>query len=148
MVDLSMHSYNYCYFELNTANMQFAFNGRSMKHLLKTMVATVVALSFTGCGMVSQGITSEDTYLDRAESATGVDKSQLTLDKDSISGSLDSVNFDVYDKQGNRYKCYFGSALPVIYESSAMCTKISKDGSKSSGNQGHCNELLKAAGKC
>ena len=52
--------------------MQFAFNGRSMKHLLKTMVATVVALSFTGCGMVSQGITSEETYLDRAESATAL----------------------------------------------------------------------------
>ena len=91
MVDLSMHSYNYCYFE--HCNYAVCFNGRSMKHLLKTMVATVVALSFTGCGMVSQGITSEETYLDRAESATGVDKSQLTLDKDSISGSLDAVNF-------------------------------------------------------
>ena len=128
--------------------MQFAFNGRSMKHLLKTMVATVVALSFAGCGMVSSQITSENDYLDRAESATGVDKSQLTLDKDSISSDLGTVNFNVYDKQGNRYKCYFTSGMPVVYESSAMCTKISKDGSKSSGNQGHCNELLKAAGKC
>lgn len=128
--------------------MQFAFNGRSMKNLLKIFIATAVALSFTGCGMVSSQITSEDDYLDRAESATGVDKSQLTLDKDSITSNLGSVNYDVYDKQGNRYKCGFSSGMPVVYESASLCTKISKDGSKSSGNKGNCNALLKAAGKC
>ncbi len=119
-----------------------------MKLLAKTLLATVVALSFTGCGMVSQGVTSDDTYLDRAESATGVEKSQLTLDKDSISSDVDSVKFSVYDKQGNRYKCYYSSALPGLYESDAICTKISKDGKVSGGNQGNCNALLKAAGKC
>ena len=90
----------------------------------------------------------EDEYLDRAESATGVDKSLLTLDKDSIRSGLGEVNFDVYDKKGSRYKCYYTSGMPVVYESSAICTKISKDGTQSSGNKGNCNALLKAAGKC
>ena len=116
--------------------------------VVKTFAATSVALFLNGCGMVSQGITSDDSYLDKAESAIGIDKSQLTLDKDSVKGGIDAVNFDVYDKQGNRYKCYFGSGLPVVYESSALCTKISKDGTATPANKGNCNALLKAAGRC
>lgn len=114
--------------------------------VVKTLAATSVALFLNGCGMVSSGITSEDSYLDRAESAIGIDKSQLTLDKDSVKGGIDAVNFDVYDKKGNRYKCYFTSAVAIT--SDALCTKISKDGTATPANKGNCNALLKAAGRC
>ncbi|MCK0513547.1 hypothetical protein MXE38_01465 [Anaerobiospirillum sp. NML120448] len=114
--------------------------------VVKTLAATSVALFLNGCGMVSQGITSDDSYLDKAESAIGIDKSQLTLDKDSVKGGIDAVNFDVYDKKGNRYKCYFTSAVAIT--SDALCTKISKDGTATPANKGNCNALLKAAGRC
>lgn len=97
-----------------------------------------------GCGMISEQVTSEDTMLDKAETATGIIKSNLTLVKDSVHSSIDAVNFNVTDKQGNLYKCYFTSAIAVT--SDALCTKISADGSEAGPT--NCNPLLKAAGKC
>ena len=82
------------------------------------------AVVLTGCGMVSSAIVSDETLLDKAETATGVAKENLTLVSESKDASLDAVNFKVTDKQGNLYKCYFTSAVAVT--SDAICTKIAK----------------------
>lgn len=111
-----------------------------------SFIALSVASIITGCGMVSSAITSDETLLDKAETATGIAKENLTLVENSKDPSLDAVNFSVKDKQGNLYKCYFTSAVAVT--SDAICSKISKDGTVENANDGNCNALLKAAGKC
>lgn len=104
------------------------------------------ALLMSGCGMISEQITSEDTILDKAETATGVAKENLTIVEGSVDSSIDAVNFKVQDKQGNIYKCYFTSAVAIT--SDAICSQISADGKVKPANKGNCNALLKAAGKC
>lgn len=106
----------------------------------------ILATSIAGCGMISEQVTSEDSMLDKAETATGIAKFNLKLVEGSVDSSLDAVNFKVTDQDGNLYKCYFTSAIAVT--SDALCTKISKDGKAEPANQGNCNALLKAAGKC
>ena len=96
-------------------------------------------------------MTSEATLLDRAEMATGVEKSNLSVVPDSVRSEIDSVHYKVRSKNGDIYRCYFTSALVV--DSDALCTKIGgAEGTKSSKNSTKsskdCNALLKAAGKC
>ena len=81
--------------------------------------------------------------MDKAESAIGIDKNNLSVIENSISSSADSVRFNVKDKKGNKYKCYFTTL--VIHTSDAICQKISADGSASGST---CDALSKAAGKC
>ena len=108
--------------------------------------ALIAAASIAGCGMISEQVTSEDAMLDKAETATGIAKSNLKIVEGSVDSSLDAVRFNVTDQSGNLYKCYFTSAIAVT--SDALCTKISKDGKAEPANSGNCNALLKAAGKC
>ena len=108
--------------------------------------AISLAAFMTGCGIISEQVTSEETMLDKAETATGISKSSLSIVPGSVDSSLDAVNFSVKDQQGNTYKCYFTSVVAVT--SDALCTKITKDGKEEPANQGQCNALLKAAGKC
>lgn len=115
-------------------------------HFLTALAVTGTALALTSCGMISEKITSEDAMLDKAETATGIAKSSLSLVDGSVDSGLDAVNFSVTDTQGNLYKCYFTSAIAIT--SDAICTKINKDGTSEPANQGNCNALLKAAGKC
>lgn len=115
-------------------------------HFLTALAVTGTALALTSCGMISEKITSEDAMLDKAETATGIAKSNLSLVDGSVDSGLDAVNFSVTDTQGNLYKCYFTSAIAIT--SDAICTKINKDGTSEPANQGNCNALLKAAGKC
>lgn len=117
-----------------------------MIKVLNLTSALILATLITGCGMISEQVTSEDSMLDKAETATGISKSNLKLVEGSVDSSLDAVNFKVTDQDGNLYKCYFTSAIAVT--SDALCTKISKDGKAEPANQGNCNALLKAAGKC
>lgn len=104
------------------------------------------ALTLSGCGMISAPITSDETLLDKAETATGISKENLSLVPNSKESSLDAVNFKVKDKQDNLYKCYFTTIIATT--SDAICSRISKDGKVENANQGNCNALLRAAGKC
>lgn len=117
-----------------------------MKTSASVLTAIALAAFMTGCGIISEQVTSEDTMLDKAETATGISKTSLSLVPGSVSSSMDAVNFSVKDQQGNTYKCYFTSVVAVT--SDALCTKITKDGKEEPANQGQCNALLKAAGKC
>ena len=117
-----------------------------MKLGLLIVISCSLAWSLSGCGMLSAQITSEDTILDKAETATGIAKTNLKIVPGSIESSLDAVNFKATDHNGNLYKCYFTSAIAVT--SDAICSKLTKDGKEEPTNKGNCNALLKAAGKC
>lgn len=97
-----------------------------MKNIRKFLLVVACTAPLAGCGMVSSSLTSKDTMLEKAEFATGINKNNLTIVEESVSGSLDAVNFTVKDKQNNTYKCYFTSAIAVT--SDAVCTKISENG--------------------
>ena len=115
-----------------------------MKKVLTSLaLAGALGIALAGCGAIHSKAVSEADLLDRAESAIGIDKNNLTLVENSISSSADAVHFSVKDKKGNRYKCYFTTL--VFHTSDAICQKISADGSASGST---CDALSKAAGKC
>ena len=127
-----------------------------MKYLVSKSLFTL-AVSFAaasvlgGCGFIKKPMTSEATLLDRAEMATGIDKSNLTVVPDSVKSEIDSVHYKIRSKNGDLYRCYFSSV--IVVDSDALCTKIGgTEGTKSSKNSTKgskdCNALLKAAGKC
>jgi len=121
------------------------------KNFLVALALGIVACALGGCGFIKKPMTSEATLLDRAEMATGVEKSNLSVVPDSVRSEIDSVHYKVKSKNGDIYRCYFTSALVV--DSDALCTKIGgAEGTKSSkpSTKGSkdCNALLKAAGKC
>ena len=109
------------------------------------LLFSAIVCMLSGYGVISKSFSSDDKLLDKAEFATGVKKENLRLDKESVSSGLLDVYYNVYDKQNNKYRCYYGTNL--VIDSDAICSKITEDGGdgKTSGN---CNELLKAAGKC
>ena len=116
---------------------------------MKTLIlipAIALSIGLSGCGMISQQVNNDDDLLERAELATGIDRAQLSVVPNSVSSSLDAVNYSVKDKKNNLYRCYFTSVIAVTSDS--ICTKISKDGKQEPANKGNCNALLKAAGKC
>ena len=120
-----------------------------MKKLL--LLCVVAGFGLSGCvGSAKQPEPSE--LLDRAEMATGVDQSKLSVVEDSlnIEGSAlnNTVNYKVKDKKGNTYRCYFTRAFTTVgsVNSDAVCTKLGGSSSKKSST--NCNELLKRAGKC
>lgn len=110
--------------------------------------------SLYGCGHVSNTVLTDAVLLDKAEMATGVRQSELTLIKRE--GSIDSVEYSVETKDGDVYRCYFTSLVAI--NSDAVCKKINTSkkfkGTKSSIKQNSkkenqkCNALLRAAGKC
>ena len=115
-----------------------------MKKVLTNLaLAGALGIALVGCGAIHSKAVSEADLLDKAESAIGIDKNNLSVIENSISSSADSVRFSVKDKKGNKYKCYFTTL--VIHTSDAICQKISVDGSASSSAY---DALLKAAGKC
>lgn len=128
------------------------------KNFLVALALGIVACALGGCGFIKKPMTSEATLLDRAEMATGVEKSNLSVVPDSVRSEIDSVHYKVRSKNGDIYRCYFTSALLV--DSDALCTKIGgAEGTKSSKNSTKsskpsmkgskdCNALLKKAGKC
>ncbi|MBQ9292619.1 MAG: hypothetical protein IJ211_05050 [Campylobacter sp.] len=121
-----------------------------MKKLL--LLCVVAGFGLSGCvGSAKQPEPSE--LLDRAEMATGVDQSKLSVVEDSlnIEGSAlnNTVNYKVKDKKGNTYRCYFTRGTLIFggsVNSDAVCTKLGGSSSKKSST--NCNELLKRAGKC
>ena len=128
------------------------------KNFLVALALGIVACALGGCGFIKKPMTSEATLLDRAEMATGVERSNLSVVPDSVRSEIDSVHYKVRSKNGDIYRCYFTSALVV--DSDALCTKIGgAEGTKSSkistksskpsmkGSK-DCNALLKKAGKC
>lgn len=127
------------------------FNKQRNKYMIKYKLALLAAVSssvllFTGCCVISEQITSDAALLDKAKFATGVRKENLVVVKDSITSSIDAVQYKVQDKKGNVYRCYFTSAVAIT--SDALCSKLSDDGSEKPASEGNCNALLKAAGRC
>ena len=123
-----------------------------MKYLVSKSLFTL-AVSFAaasilgGCGFIKKPMTSEATLLDRAEMATGIDKSNLTVVPDSVKSEIDSVHYKVRSKNGDLYRCYFSSV--IVVDSDVLCTKIVGAGGGTGGSKsGNCNALLKKAGKC
>ena len=117
------------------------------KNFLVALALGIVACVLGGCGFIKKPMTSEATLLDRAEMATGVEKSNLSVVPDSVRSEIDSVHYKVRSKNGDLYRCYFSSV--IVVDSDVLCTKIvGAAGSTGSGKGGNCNALLKKAGKC
>jgi len=115
-----------------------------MNKILLAVSTLAVAMTLTSCGHVSNAVLSDEMLLEKAEFATGIDRDNLTLD--SRSGSLDSVEYTVKSNKGEKFRCYFTSAVAIT--SDAICQEISANGKKKSRKGGNCNALLRAAGKC
>lgn len=115
---------------------------------LKILASITVLVTLTACGTISSKTTSEATMIDKAETATGVRASELSIVPNSVTSSMDAVNYRVKDTRGNEYKCYFTSVVAVT--SDAVCTKLgaSNNGRGQSSNNSNCNALLQAAGRC
>ena len=75
------------------------------KSLFTLAVSFVAASVLGGCGFIKKPMTSEATLLDRAEMATGIDKSNLTVVPDSVKSEIDSVHYKVRSKNGDLYRC-------------------------------------------
>lgn len=112
-----------------------------MKTKLLAFLAIASLLSITGCASVN---VSDSYLLDKAEMATGIQQSNLTLVQNSKEASGSTLNFKVQDKENNIYRCYYEKIL--FLKSDAICTKLGETQSSSSNT--NCNDLLKAAGKC
>lgn len=61
--------------------------------LLLTAVCAAAVLS--GCGHLGKGMANDAEMLDKAEFATGIDRSQLSVVPGSVEGQIDSVHFRV-----------------------------------------------------
>lgn len=114
------------------------------------ILPTIAICLLAGCGHVSNVILDDNTLLDKAEFATGIDRQNLTIVERS--GALDSVEFTVKSNKGEKFRCYFTSL--VAMNSDAVCQQIggkkgnarkARDAVKSDEK---CNALLKAAGRC
>lgn len=115
------------------------------------IITALSALTLSGCGHISKNFVSEDTLIDKAEFATGIDASRLSVVKGSVKPELDSIHYQVKTKGGATYRCYFTSAIAIT--SDAVCKKIGSKGkdpvkkNRQKDAEG-CNALLKAAGRC
>lgn len=121
-------------------------------HKLTLAALAAAIVSLTGCAAIDKATTSEATLLDKAEFATGIEASQLSVVPGSVQGSLDAVEYKVKTKKGQVYRCYYTSMIAV--KSDAVCTAVSKGGKaeqaarKRKAANGECNALLRAAGRC
>lgn len=120
---------------------------------LKISLSMIIAsLMLSGCGHIGKSIATDETMLDKAEFATGIDRSQLSVIEGSVEGTMDSVQYRVKAKNGKVFRCYYTTILYTT--SDALCTPIDKDGTameqqkKKNREDGNCNALLKAAGRC
>lgn len=123
---------------------------------LPVLLASLTVLLLTGCAAIDKATTSEATLLDKAEFATGINASQLSVVPGSVQGTFDSVEYKVQTKKGQIYRCYYTSMVAV--KSDAICTAISDDGApvankkknqkNNKSSDQDCNALLRAAGRC
>ena len=115
------------------------------------IIAALSVLTLSGCGHISKNFVSEDTPIEKAEFATGIEASRLSVVKGSVKPELDSIHYQVKTKGGATYRCYFTSAIAIT--SDAVCKKIGSKGKdpvkkNRQKNAEGCNALLKAAGRC
>lgn len=108
----------------------------------KFTIYTLICVALCGCGYIKKPFVSNESLLDKAEMATGIDQSNLRIVQDSVVSEVDSVHFKVKDNKGNTYRCYFTSIVAV--DSDAVCTKLGANGNETQ----KCNAVYKAAGKC
>ena len=119
--------------------------------VIRMTAVCAAVMMLTACGQIAKQTTSEATMLDKAEMATGIDASKLTVVKDSVTASVDALNYKVRAKNGATYRCYFTTSFG--FTSDAICTPLDKAAKanqkkKQKDNAGNCNALLRAAGRC
>ena len=83
------------------------------------IITALSALTLSGCGHISKNFVSEDTLIDKAEFATGIDASRLSVVKGSVKPELDSIHYQVKTKGGATYRCYFTSAIAITSDAVA-----------------------------
>ena len=109
------------------------------------------SLLLSGCGHISKNFVSEADMVDKAELATGVDASRLSVVPGSVKAEMDSIHFKVKSKGGQTWNCYFTTAVAI--SSDAVCKKVGSKGKdpvvrKQKKEADDCNALLRAAGRC
>ena len=121
-----------------------------MSRTLVALVAAASTLLLVGCGHISKNFVSEEDMIDKAEFATGIDKSRLSIVKGSVKSEMDSIHYQVKTKGGAKYSCYFTTLVATT--SDAVCKKIGSKGKdpvvKKPAKDDDCNALLRAAGRC
>ena len=113
------------------------------------ILSTAITILLAGCGHISKNFVSDEDMIAKAEFATGIDASRLSVVKGSVKAEMDSIHYQVRTKGGAKYSCYFTTAVAV--SSDAVCKKISskgKDPIKKPVKKEDCNDLLRAAGRC
>lgn len=122
------------------------FNGK----FAAFVCAAFGSLALTGCGHISKNFVSDADLIDKAESATGVDASRLSVVPGSVKAEMDSIHYKVKSKGGQTWNCYFTTAVAI--SSDAVCKKVGTKGKdpvvRRKKAADDCNDLLRAAGRC
>lgn len=122
------------------------FNGK----LAVFVCAAFGSFVLTGCGHISKNFVSDADMIDKAESATGVDASRLSVVPGSVKAEMDSIHYKVKSKGGQTWNCYFTTAVAI--SSDAVCKKVGTKGKdpvvRRKKAADDCNDLLRAAGRC
>lgn len=114
------------------------------------MMALFITLA--GCALVQTNKLSDDVLTQRTGFALGLDKSEFTISNRQAPNKSSEVYYVVTTKSGRKFNCYVAAGFtsivtPASDASDAVCSEMGGSSGTSGGN-GKCNALLKAAGKC
>ncbi len=128
------------------------FTKITAKTLVTLTASSALLAMLSGCGHIGKALATSEAMLDKAEFATGVDRSQLSVIEGSVTGSMDSVEYRVRTRSGQIFRCHYATAIAI--QSDAVCTPVDKTGRQMQEQKqrtirnGRCNALLHAAGRC
>lgn len=110
-------------------------------------VSSVAVFLLSGCASFA---VSDDALVQRTGFALGLEPVQFTISNRMDEGT--TTRYQVKTTAGRQYNCFVGGSVSVLGKSvsEAICTEMGKDGAQTpkNKNDGNCNALLKAAGKC
>ncbi|PCS24004.1 hypothetical protein [Candidatus Enterovibrio escicola] len=102
----------------------------------------------SGCGIIEKQVASEESLKQKASFAIGTQPNNISIT--NVQSGLEKITFDA-EANGSQYSCYYTTA--IVVKSDAICRKMNAQADTklkpaTEENQGQCNALLKAAGRC
>jgi len=106
----------------------------------KRFFSLLAVLAAAGCATLA----TDDAIVKRTAFALGLDKSDFTISNRQNDGA--QAIYLVTTKAGKKYTCYVAGYFSYTSGRESSDAMRNELGGKAAGN--HCNELLKAAGRC
>lgn len=112
----------------------------------RVIILGVLSLAIAGCGTIDNQFASTQSIQEKTADAIGVSPGEITIL--NREGRLESVHYEAV-AHGDHYRCYYSTAVPVVFGSDALCTKMDGGKAKHAARKSQsCNALLSAAGRC